>query len=125
MAWALLDLGDVDEATQVAWRAVAQAREMGRQVVLADALRAAAMAATRQGRWTEAQGAIQEGLSLARRIGYSYGEARILLVSGDLYTMTDQPEPARKQLEAARAIFLQLGAHRDIDRAELLLTALG
>jgi tetratricopeptide (TPR) repeat protein/transcriptional regulator with XRE-family HTH domain len=125
MGWALLDLGEVDEAAEVAGRAVAWARDQGRQVLLVDALRVAAMVATQQGRWEEAEGACQEGLSLARQMGYPYGEARLLQVYGEVQAQMGQRGPAADRLEAALAIFRRLGARKDVERTEHLLAALG
>jgi tetratricopeptide (TPR) repeat protein len=110
MAWAQCDLGEVDAAAELAARAVAQARQTGRQVVLVDALRVAALVAGRQGRQVEAEEALQEGLVLARHVSYPYGEARLLLVRGEQYARSDQQGPAREQLSAALAIFRRLGA---------------
>jgi tetratricopeptide (TPR) repeat protein len=124
LAWTLLDLGELDEAAEAASQAVAQARDTGRQVLLVDALRVAAMVAARRGRWAEARGAIEEGLSLARQMSYPYGEARLLLASGELHAQAGQPEPPRKRLEAALAIFRRLGARKDMERVEQLLAAL-
>jgi predicted ATPase len=118
MAWALHDLGEVDEAAEAAWQAVACAREQGRQVLLVDALRVAAMVAGRQGRWEKAESALAEGLLLARHLSYPYGEARLLLVSSESHIHQGQPESAREHLEAARAIFGRLGASKDLERAE-------
>jgi hypothetical protein len=124
MAWALLDLGEVDEASDVAARAVTQAREMGGQVVLVDALRVAAMVMARQGRWEEAEGALAEGLLLARRLGYPHGEARLLQVDGEVHAQRGQRELAHERLAAALAIFRRLGACRDGAHVEQALAAL-
>jgi tetratricopeptide (TPR) repeat protein/transcriptional regulator with XRE-family HTH domain len=124
LAWALLDLDELDEAAAAAWQAVALAREQGRKALLVDALRVAAMVAARQGRSAAAEGALAEGLSLARRLGYPYGEARLLLVSGELLVQMGQPEPAREHLEAASVIFGRLGARKDLEQAEQVLTML-
>jgi tetratricopeptide (TPR) repeat protein len=121
MAWALLDLGEYGEADEVAWQAVARAREQGRQVLLVDALRMAAMVAVRCGRWEVAEDALAEGLSLARQIGYPYGEARLLLHAGELHAQMSQLEPALDRLGAALAIFQRLGARKDVACAEQLL----
>jgi tetratricopeptide (TPR) repeat protein len=121
MAWALLDMGEVDEAAEVAAQAVSRSREQGRLVLLVDALRVAALVAARQERWEEAEGACQEGLSLARQLGYPYGEARLLQVYGEQRAQIGQPEPARERLEAARAVFGRLGAHKDVEHVEQLL----
>jgi tetratricopeptide (TPR) repeat protein len=123
MASALLDLANVEEAAEVATRAAAQAQEQGRQVLLADALRVTALVATRRERWEEAEAALEEGLVLARRIGYPYAEARLSQSCGELLAQTGQPKAARERLEAALAIFRRLGAHKDIERVEQTLTA--
>jgi tetratricopeptide (TPR) repeat protein/transcriptional regulator with XRE-family HTH domain len=125
MAWALLDLGEVDEAAEAAWQTVRWAQDTGRQVLLVDALRVAALVATRQGRRAEAEGAIEEGLSLARQMGYPYGEARLLLVYGELQVQAGQPQSARERLEAALAIVRRLGACVDRERVEQVLASLG
>jgi tetratricopeptide (TPR) repeat protein len=124
MAWALLDVGEVSEAADLVSRAVIQAREEDKRVLLIDALRVAAMIAARQGRWGEAEIALADGLSHARRLGYPYGEARLLQVHGEVLAQTDQPMPAQEQLEAALAIFRQLGARRDAAHVEQAVAAL-
>jgi tetratricopeptide (TPR) repeat protein/transcriptional regulator with XRE-family HTH domain len=124
MAWALHDLGELDEAAEVAARAVARARETGRLVLLVDALRVAALVAVRQRCWGEVEGACREGLSLARRLGYPYGEARLLHLSGALCAQIGQPEAAREHLDAALALFRGLGARRDSLLVEQLLATL-
>jgi hypothetical protein len=108
----------------VAWQAVARAREQGRQVLLVDALRVAAMVAVQRGRWEEAEGACQEGLSLARRLGYPYGEARLLHVYGEWHAQRGQLEQTRERLGAALAIFRRMGARRDVAHVEQAVAAL-
>jgi tetratricopeptide (TPR) repeat protein len=83
----------------------------------------AGLAAARQGRWTEAQDALQEGLTLARRIGYPYGEARLLQGLGELYTHLGQPEAARERLAAALSRLQRLGARQDAARVAQALAA--
>jgi hypothetical protein len=118
LAWALLDLGEVDAAAEAAWQAVVGAQETGRQVLLVDALHVAAMVASRQGRWEEGEAAIKDGLALARRIGYPYTEARLLQAQGEPLTQTGQCDAARERLGEALAIFRHLGAQRDSLRVE-------
>jgi tetratricopeptide (TPR) repeat protein/transcriptional regulator with XRE-family HTH domain len=124
MAWALLALGALGEAAEVACQAVARARDQGRQVLLVDALRVAAMVAIRRGRWEEAEGALAEGLSLTQQLGYPYGEARLLQVYGDWHAQRGQLEPARERLAAALAIFQRLGARTAAEHAEQAVAAL-
>jgi hypothetical protein len=47
-----------------------------------------------------------------------------LQVSGGLHAQAGQSEPARERLEAALAIFRRLGARKDIERTEQVLTTL-
>jgi hypothetical protein len=105
-------------------RAVARARDQGRLVLLVDALRVMALVALRQGHYEEVEGACQEGLSLARRLGYPYGEARLLHLSGVLCAQTGQPGLAREHLEEALALFRGLGARRDSLLVERFLATL-
>jgi hypothetical protein len=65
-----------------------------------------------------------EGLSLTRRIGYPYAEARLLAVSGLLASRTQVPEQAHAYLEAAVTLFRRLGAHRDSEQTACCLAAL-
>jgi hypothetical protein len=124
MAWALLDQDEVVEASAVAAQAVARARETGRLVLLVDALRVLAMVATRQGCQVEANDALEEGVLLAQRLGYLYGEARLLQVSYELHVHTGQAGMARERLEAAQGLFAQLGAWMDLARVQQALGAL-
>jgi hypothetical protein len=80
--------------------------------------------ASRQGRWEEATAAAEAGLALTRSLPYPYVEARTLWAHGLLHVQKGEPEPAREELEAALAIFRRLGARKDIERTEQLLTAL-
>jgi hypothetical protein len=79
----------------------------------------------RQGRWEEAQGAVQEGLVLTRRLGYPYGEGRILQVAGELQSGIGRPAAARERLAEALAIFRRLGAGLEAERTERLLVIVG
>jgi tetratricopeptide (TPR) repeat protein len=124
-AWALLALGEVDRAAAVASRVIARTRDEGRMLPLVDALRMAALAAVRQERWEDAERALEDGISLARCLHYPYAEARFLQAYGELLVQLRQPGPPRERLEAALAIFQRLGARKDIERTEQLLTRLG
>ena len=121
LAWAHLELGEVNEAERCATQAIRRARAQGLRHSLVESLRVLAMIATRGGAWDAAERSLREGLSLSREIGYPYGEARLLLVYGELRTRTSLVEPARERLEAALAIFQRLGARKDVERTERLL----
>jgi tetratricopeptide (TPR) repeat protein len=124
LAWAHLELGELAAAEQVAAQALAQMRVDDDRLDLVDALRVQAMVALRQERWTEAEAALREGLSLARDMPYPYAEARLLQVYGELHLHKAEPEPARERLEAALAIFQRLGARRDAVCTEQALSTL-
>jgi hypothetical protein len=55
---------------------------------------------------------------------YPYAEARLLHVYGEMHARKGEPEPARERLEAALAIFRRLGARKDVERVEQVLSAL-
>ena len=77
-------------------------------------LRVVALIATRQRQWVEAACALQEGLALARQLGYPYAEAMLLQVSSELCARTDQPALARERGDEAMALFQRLGARADL-----------
>jgi hypothetical protein len=56
---------------------------------------------------------------------YPYAEARLLHIYGLLHRQRGDLEAARQWLGAALAIFRQLGAHKDAELTEQLLTMLG
>jgi tetratricopeptide (TPR) repeat protein len=123
-AWAHLDMGHVAVAEEMVGQAVARVRSQGHRLALVNALWVQAMIATRQGRWEDAELALEEGLSLARRMLYPYAEGRLLHVYGQMHVAKGEPGPARERLEAALAIFRRLGARKDAECIEGTLTAL-
>jgi tetratricopeptide (TPR) repeat protein len=123
LAWASLDLGDAERAETLVVLSVRRAREEGNRLALAPAFRVQALVAIRQGCWAEAQGVLEEGLSLTRSMPYPYGEARMLHTYGLMHAQKGEPAPARERLEEALAIFRRLGARKDIERTEQELAA--
>ncbi len=125
LAWALLELDDVDGADSVAAQAVARTRQQRARDPLVEALRVQALVRMRQERWPEAESILAEGLALARHPPcYPYAEARLLHVSSQMEAQTGAPRVARERLEVALAIFRRLGARVNAERVELDLTAL-
>jgi tetratricopeptide (TPR) repeat protein len=124
LAWAYLELDDLAQAEQVIAQALRRARAEQLRVILVDALRVQALILLRQRQWDEAGIALEEGLSLARAMPYPYAEARLLHVYGCLLAERDKAEPSRERLEAALAIFRRLGACKDVEYTEHLLTTL-
>jgi tetratricopeptide (TPR) repeat protein len=121
LAWAYLEMGDVAAAGELVGHAVRRARGERYGFALVEAQRVQAAVAIRQGRWEEAERALEEGLALARSMPYPYGEARLLHVYGQMHVAKGEPGPARERLEAALAIFRRLGARLDVERVERAL----
>jgi hypothetical protein len=128
LAWLYLEVGMVAEAATVVAQALARTRALARWrsvwwrwTTLVDALWVQASVAARQGHEAEAQDAIDEGLTLARRLRYPYGEARLLHLVGHMHAEKGARTPAREQLGAALAIFQRLGARDDSHRVEQAL----
>ncbi len=124
LAWAHLELGDLDQATELVEQAIRHARAKDDRLNLVEALRVEALVAQRQKQWGEAARALEEALAVAQSIGFQWGEARVLHLYGQLHRQQGELGPARARLEAALAIFQRLGARKDIERAEQDLAAL-
>jgi Tfp pilus assembly protein PilF len=65
LAWAYLEMGDVAAADELVEQAVTRARVEGYGFALVEAERVQAMVSMRQGRWEEAERALEEGLAWA------------------------------------------------------------
>jgi hypothetical protein len=123
-AWAHLELGDKASAATIVDQAIRQSRAQNDRFTLVDALRVQAMVAIRQQRRTEAEQALEEVLTLARRMPYPYAEARLLHLYGLLHLQQKEPGRAAGRLETALAIFRGLGARWDAAQVEEALTVL-
>jgi tetratricopeptide (TPR) repeat protein len=124
LAWAYLELGDTEQASDVIGGALRRQRAAQYRLGMVGALRVQALIAMRQAQVGEAKRALDEGLALARPMPYPYGEARLLQVYALLHARLGEPEGARDRLDEAHAIFRRLGARNDIEWAEQLLSAL-
>ena len=124
LAWAKLELAAPAEAAQLAAQAVRRLRADTLRRALAGALRVQAMVALRQGQWAAAEQCLEEGLALARAMSYPYGEGRLLEVYGRLHRDRGEPAPARERLAEALSVFRRLGARKDIELTEQLLTTI-
>jgi tetratricopeptide (TPR) repeat protein len=113
LAWAQLELGEVERATGTVEQALARARPEEMRLALVEALRVQALIALRWEQWEQATRYLQEGLSLARAMPWPYAEAQLLHLGGLLHVAQGEPEAARDRLAAALAIFSRLGARRD------------
>jgi tetratricopeptide (TPR) repeat protein len=125
LAWAYLELGDLARAEDTVEQALRRARAEQLRLILVDALRVHAMILARLGRSVEAEHALQEGIALARAMPCPYAEARLLQIYGRLDVERGAPEPARKRLDAALAIFRRLGARKDVEWVEQVLPLIG
>jgi Tfp pilus assembly protein PilF len=121
LAHAHLELGDVAAAQEAVAEALTRARSASFRFHLVDALHVQAMVATRQHHWSEAEQALEEGLTLAQRMPYPYAEGRLLHVYGEIHFQKGEPHLTRARLEAALAIFRRLGPRKDAERVERAL----
>ncbi|MBV9281631.1 MAG: AAA family ATPase, partial [Chloroflexi bacterium] len=122
LAWALLEAGDVVLGARVAQEALTRAISQENRLAQVDGLRVYGMALTRQGRWGEARLATGEAVAVAAGMPYPYAEGRALVERGTASTGAGDIASARADLCHALAIFRSLGAVKDIERAERVLT---
>jgi tetratricopeptide (TPR) repeat protein len=125
LAWAHLESGDLPHAEQTIEQALRRARAEGLRLFLVVALWVQAMILTRRQEWDAAASALDEGLALARATPYPYAEALLLHAYGRLHIERGEGAEARERLEAALASFRRLGARKDVEQVEQLLSALG
>jgi tetratricopeptide (TPR) repeat protein len=125
LAWTHLELGADQPAQEIAAMAIDRADRQHCRVYLVDALRVQGMVLIRHGQWEEAQRSLEAAASLARSMPYPYAEAHALCEYGVLHAKKGEPQRARGRLEEALAIFRRLGARKDLERTEQLLTTLG
>ncbi len=124
LAWAYLELGEVEQAAETIAAGIARARALEYRLTLVGALRVQALIALRQGDLHTAEQALEEGLTLARAMPYPHGEGRLLAVYGRLHLARGAVTSARERLQAALAIFQRLGARKDVEQTEQLLAPL-
>jgi tetratricopeptide (TPR) repeat protein len=124
LAWAYLELGEMDRAEETAQRGLTIARERQNGLWAPDVLRVQGMILARRGRWQEAEAVLREAVSLARTMPYPYAEARALYECGMMHIRREDPQAARQPLQDAVAIFRRLGAQKDLEPAEQAVVAL-
>ncbi len=115
LALAHLEVGDTDQAADVAREATTRAHHDRDHIALADALWVRAQVETRRGLWPEAE------RTLARPMPYPFAEGRLLHAYGVLSQEKGEPRQARAYLEEALAIFRRLGARAEAARAQRAL----
>jgi tetratricopeptide (TPR) repeat protein len=124
LAWAELDLGDINRAADTVAQASAAARARANRLALLEALWVQGRVAAQTEAWEEAERALAEGLTLARGMPCPYAEARLLHVAGAMLAQKGERERAQGELAAALAIFRRLGARKDMEQAECDLATL-
>ena len=109
LAWAYLELGEVDQAQALLAQVLRTARQARMGPTLVQALRVQALVLSKQERWEEAENALQEALTLCRRMAAPYAEAKTRYIAGLVSHKKGELEPARQRLEAALTILEQFG----------------
>ncbi len=109
LAWAVLELGQLDGAQQMLDQVLAEAKEQQLYPLLAEALGVQARLAARRGQSQAAEQALCEALKHAREMHTPYTEAKICYIAGLIALQQHETVHAREQLESALALLQQLG----------------
>jgi hypothetical protein len=107
LAWAYLELGQVDLAENMVEQALRRARRETMCLVLVEALRVKAMIALRRGQQETTTHSLEEGLELARSMAYPYAEARLLYV----YRLLHEQNGWLKTVQSHDALLLHTSQH--------------
>jgi tetratricopeptide (TPR) repeat protein len=121
LAWAQLEMGQMEPAAKTASQAVSQTRAMKMRPMLAAALRIWALAAIRGQRWSEAEAALDEALAIARPMPAPYIEAKVLFTLGQLHTNMGATDQGRERFRRALTLLRPLGERHYGERIEQLL----
>jgi tetratricopeptide (TPR) repeat protein len=125
LAWGLLEIGEVEHAAAVVQGAVERGRRQEHALALVDALRIEGMVLARQGMIADAVQAFEEDVKLAQRMPYPFAEGRALYEWGTLEMVRGHHAEGRDRLTAALDIFKRLGAAKDVERVERVLSRAG
>jgi DNA-binding CsgD family transcriptional regulator len=106
----LLQLGRIDDATRLVADWETAAARLGRERVLAQALRCRGLVAAARGDLSTAAELLEEAVDRHEAVGDPFGRGRALLALGVVRRRTRQKRTARVALEAALAGFEALGA---------------
>ena len=121
LAWARLQLDDVEGAAHIAELAVTRATKEQYRLAVVDAQRVQAMVLARQEHWHAAGAVLEDAIALERGMPYPYAEAKTLYISGQLHTARGETQQAHKQFEAALAILHRLGERLYAEHVERTL----
>jgi DNA-binding CsgD family transcriptional regulator len=122
---ALLQLGRIDDATRLAADWETAAERLGRERVLAQAVRCRGLIAAARGDLSTAVELLQESAARHEAIGDPFGRARSLLALGVVRRRARQKRSARQSLEDALAGFEGLGAMSWVATARRELGSIG
>jgi DNA-binding CsgD family transcriptional regulator len=109
-AEALVALGRLDDADEVAAELEQRGKELDRPAVLAVAASCRGLVACARGQLDRALGEFEDALTLHQQVTLPFQKARTLLALGNAQRRARQRRKARSTLEASRASFAQLGA---------------
>jgi tetratricopeptide (TPR) repeat protein/transcriptional regulator with XRE-family HTH domain len=109
LAWAYLELGEVDQAQALLAQVLRTARQARMVPALVQALRVQALVLSKQERWEEAEHALEEALTLCRGMAAPYAEAKTLYAAGLVSHNKREVAPARQRFEGALEICTRLG----------------
>ncbi len=121
LAWAYLELGEVDQAQALLAQVLSTARQARMGPTLVQALRVQALVLSKQERWEEAERALEEALALCRGMATPYAEAKTLYAAGLVSHNKREFEPARQRFEGALEICTHLGERLYARHIEQLL----
>jgi tetratricopeptide (TPR) repeat protein len=116
IARAQLQFGNVDEAAAISLEGLKRATEADDRLMQLEGLRVRALVATAQECWQDAARVLEEGITVARRIGFRYAEAQLLHACGLMHLRKGEQASARERLADAHGIFQRLGARKDLER---------
>ncbi len=122
LAWAYLELGEVDQAQALLSQVLRTARQARMDPTLVQALRVQALLLSEQARWQEAEGVRQEALKLCRNMAAPYAEAKTRYSAGLVSHMKGELELAHQRFEAALTILEHLGERLYARAIEQLLS---
>jgi DNA-binding CsgD family transcriptional regulator len=125
LAEALVLAGDLEAARDVQAELEARGRELGRAWAVATALRCRGLIAAADGRPDDALLDLGEAVRLHDEIPQPFDRARTLLALGATQRRAKQRAEGRRSLEAALAMFEELGAPLWAERARAEIARLG
>jgi DNA-binding CsgD family transcriptional regulator len=125
LAEALVLVGDLEAARTVEAELERRGRELARPWAVATALRCRGLIAAVEGRPDAALADLEAALEVHAQVPQPFDRARTMLVLGTVQRRAKQRAEARGTLEAALAVFEELGAPLWAERARAEIARLG